>query len=234
MARHAHGIGRKHHGPGRVRGPAPQFAVDEIAEAAGAQADGHHRHGEIRHREVAFAEFTGQQPEGEQHAQGAAVEAHAAGPDGEQPERVVQELAEVIEQHIADPATQDHAQRHIEHQVADLIGGPAAVRPPGAPDQQAPAADEADQVHQAVPVNLQGTQRYRHRVDLGKLHANTPSARPRNGPRQFSINSTPITISTAAKMRLRVAEGKRWLSRAPTRAMGKLVTTMARAAGRYT
>ena len=189
MARHAHGVGGEDHGPGHVRGAPPQFAVDEIAETAGTQTDGHHRHGEIRHLKIAFAGAAGEQPEREQHTQGAAMEAHAAGPDLEQPQRVVEKPVETIEQNVAHAAAEDHTQRRVEQQVTDLLPGPAAAGPVRSRLRQPPAAGEADHVHHPVPVNLQRPQGDQHGIDLREGHQRLPNqasvqCRSRSAPRR--------------------------------------------------
>ena len=69
------------HGPGHVGGLAPQFAVDEIADAAGAEADRRQRGGEIEHVDQPLAAALRKPCQREQHAEQAAVEGHAAFPD---------------------------------------------------------------------------------------------------------------------------------------------------------
>ena len=151
------------------------------------------------------------------------MEAHAAVPQLEQPDRIIQELAEVIEQHITQPATQDHPHGAVEDQIAHLVLGPARVRLLGAIHPQQPGGGKADHVHQAVPVHLEGTNGNRHRINLRKFH----NAYPKTSLRPMINNTTANTFFS-------MAEGSRWLSRAASRANGKLVSTIPAVAGKNT
>ena len=103
---------------------------------------------------------------GDEHADHAAMVGHATLPDAQQHQRVIEKAAEVVQQGVTDTPAQNGAQREIEHQVADFPGTP--LRPLAARTQAAkpPAADKGDQIHQAVPVHLQGTDRNGDGVDI--------------------------------------------------------------------
>ena len=58
--------------------------------------------------------------DGEDGAEQAAVECHAAHPHGRDVERVGEEVARLVEQHIAEPAAHKHAHGHIDEQVVHL------------------------------------------------------------------------------------------------------------------
>ena len=54
------------------------------------------------------------------HAEQPAVEGHAALPDAQDRQRVLRELLVAVEQHVAEPAAEDHAERAVEDDVVDL------------------------------------------------------------------------------------------------------------------
>src|SRR5690606_30228881 len=95
------------------------------------------------------------EPHGDDDADQGTVKGHAAAPDGEYLERVLQVVAEVVEQNVAETPAQNDAQSDVEQQVAHFRGLPAGARPPGAVHSQEPAGDEADEIHEPVPVDLQ-------------------------------------------------------------------------------
>ena len=70
-----------------------------------------------------------------------------------------------IEQHVPDAPAHDHAQHAVEQQVAKALATPGR-RPRGCAGSPGPARGEAEQVHQAVPVDLQRPQGERDRVHL--------------------------------------------------------------------
>ena len=67
-----------------------------------------------------------EQGDRDDHAEQAAVEGHAALPDGEDLERMGEVERRLVEQHVAEPATDDGAEDAVEEQVLDVAPGPAA------------------------------------------------------------------------------------------------------------
>lgn len=142
---------REDDGPGHIGDPTPQLAVEEVADAADAEAKRNERCHEIGHgKEVALG-LVGKPDHGGDDPDQAAVERHATGPDLEQVERIGQEHVEVVEQHVTDPTTQDHPEEAVKQQVGHLVAGPAAVRRIGATPRQPHGKGEAKQVHETIP-----------------------------------------------------------------------------------
>jgi hypothetical protein len=120
---------RKHHRPRqpRIREPAPQLAVDEVADPARGKAGGHarrHQVGHLQERPSAHAaehRHCGDRPEQP------AVERHAALPDRERLQRVRRVIARLVEQHVAQPPADHHTEHTVEQQVFDIALGPAAI-----------------------------------------------------------------------------------------------------------
>ena len=71
-----------------------------------------------------------------QHAEEAAVEAHAALPQLEDLERMREVVARLVEQHVAQAPAEDHAEHAVEQHVVDVARMPAgehvAARAPAA------------------------------------------------------------------------------------------------------
>ncbi len=145
----------KHHAPRQLGRLAPQFAIDEIAESPGTQAERHERRHVVRHAEEGPVGMPGVQPHGHEHAEHAAVIGHAALPDTEDHQRIIEEGAEVVEQHVTDAPAEHDTECDIEQQVGHLRFFPFGTGPARADHAQPPATDKADQVHQPVPVHLQ-------------------------------------------------------------------------------
>ena len=81
-------------------------------------------------------------------------------------ERVLQVIARLVQQHIPEPAADDHAEHAPEQQVVDILDADpppclACTQPPQPRKQQ-----KAGQVHQAIPANRQGANLESNRVEL--------------------------------------------------------------------
>ena len=151
---------RETHRPemGRVGNPPPQFAVNEVADAAGCQPCRHEWGNEIHHLPKAQAAFLGKQEHGEQHAQKAAVERHAAFPHFEHIQWVGQIGAEIVKQDIADAATQNHAQHAPSQQVVQHFVGERGAAFFDAAAAEPDKQDEADNIAQGIPADGNGAE----------------------------------------------------------------------------
>lgn len=138
-------------GPGHIGDPAPQLAVQEVADATHAEAKRDQRCHEVGHGEEVALGLVSEPDHGGDDPDQATVERHAAGPDLEQVEGIGQEHVEVVEQHVTDPATQDHPEEAVKQQIGDLVAGPAAVRCIGATPRQPHGEGETKQIHETVP-----------------------------------------------------------------------------------
>jgi len=95
------------------------------------------------------------------------VEGHATLPYPEDRQRISQIAFEVIEEHRSQPPADDDAEGEIQDQVVDLKLGNRrdAVRPePGVPVE--PAAENAGDIGQAVPAQLDQSEIEKDGVDL--------------------------------------------------------------------
>src|SRR5579864_2481801 len=105
------------HGPGHVGRPTPQFAIDEIGDAAEKQTDRPYRATQIAERQSRNVSAPCKQNDSDRAAGDAAVERHAAVPDLKDLHRMFGEMRQVIEQHIADAAPQDDAERDPDDEI---------------------------------------------------------------------------------------------------------------------
>ncbi len=142
---------REDDGPGHIGDPAPQLAVEEVADAADPETKRNERRHKIGHGEEVAPGLVGKPDHGGDDADEATVERHATGPDLEQIGRIREEEIEVVEQDIADPATQDHPEETVKQQIGDLVTGPATVGCIGAAPRQPHGKREAEQVHETIP-----------------------------------------------------------------------------------
>jgi hypothetical protein len=97
------------------------------------------------------------------------MERHAALPYREDLERVREVVAGLVEEHVAEPPTDDDAEHAPEQQVVDIGPYPASrreVRLLHAQRCKPQEEDERNEVSQPVPVDLDRPQREGDRVEL--------------------------------------------------------------------
>ncbi len=179
---------RKHHTPGHIGRATPKLAVDEIGDAAEKQPDGAGRAGEVAERQDRDAAPPREQHDRQHAADKAAVERHAALPQLHGFERMLDEMRRVVEQHVAGPAAEDDAERHPEHEIVEV--GERQRRGPApqalVADQRAriePAEQDADDIGQRIPADLERTDRDQHRIEVGKLQEQERALMDRQGLR---------------------------------------------------
>jgi len=92
-------------------------------------------------------------------------------PDREDLRRAGEVGLEIVEQHVADAAAEDDAERHPDDQIVDvararlLEAGPVFGRRGEAPGKP-PAADEAGDIGERVPADRQRSDMHQHRIDV--------------------------------------------------------------------
>ena len=88
---------------------AVKLAIDEIGDTAEKEPDGHSASGGISYRErIQFAVLS-KQKERDDHTEHTAMERHAALPDHWDLAGIIDEIARLIEDHIAEPSADDDA-----------------------------------------------------------------------------------------------------------------------------
>src|SRR3546814_557765 len=122
---------------------APQFAVDEVADTAGEQADRHQHRGKVGNLEILELLHAREHAHRDQHAEQTAVERHAALPDANDHQRIgrrqpVASRIVGIEQHVADAPTKDHAHHDVKQQVGHAVARPVDVRQTRAAKRHSP------------------------------------------------------------------------------------------------
>ena len=165
----ARGVPRvaEHHAPGQVGDPAPQLAVDEVAQAPGGKPEWRERRDEIHEAQVIDVVAPRGERHGEHHAEQSAVKRHAALPDGEDLQRMRGVVTRLVKEHVAQTPAQYHAEYREEQQIVELRavdGRPAPVDPAHA---QSPAGGEAREVHEPVPAHGKRADGEGDRIDVG-------------------------------------------------------------------
>ena len=179
MAQHVATCGETHC-PGQVRGgrATPQLPVDEVPDPPGSESDGNGGDEEVGDLQERPGPPPGEERHSQDHADGTTVEAHSAVPDLEDIQRMGHVVAELVEQHIPEPPSQDHASDAVEQQVLDIGGNPRGRfrdRREGLvtkPQPHQPVGHgERQQVHDGVPVDPHGPDGDCHGVHVreGKL-----------------------------------------------------------------
>src|SRR5262249_16931796 len=165
--------GRKYQREGQVGRAAPKLAVDEIGDAAEENPDRSGRAGDVAEREDGQAAMAREQDHGEHAAEKAAVKRHAALPQLETLQRVRGEIARIVEQDIADPAPEDDAEGHPQHEVVVVGDGHGHRRAPEplAPDDRAciePTQQDTDDVGESIPADRERPETDEHGVEGGE------------------------------------------------------------------
>src|SRR5258708_32904760 len=119
---------RKDHRPGYVRKPAPQLAIDEVREAAEQDPDRRDCTGNVAERQHGELAYRGKADDGDDTAEKTAMKRHAAIPDLENLQRVLDEMRQIVEQHIAGASAQDDAERHPQNEIVEVFN-PQRRRP---------------------------------------------------------------------------------------------------------
>ena len=154
MARQRPGTA-EHHAPGNVGDASPEFTVDEVAQASRGKADRHQRRDEIHQVPPVDALAPGDEGHGREHAEKSAVERHAALPDGEDLERVIEVVTGLVEQHVAQAPAQDYAHDAAKEQVVQLFARDGRQARLDAARAEPPERAEGEQVHEPVPAHRQ-------------------------------------------------------------------------------
>ena len=216
-------IGREDHRPRHIGRLAPEFGIDEITDAPGAQPNGDKGGNEVHQLEKFLAVAPRKDPGTQQHAQQTAMKRHATLPNLEDQRRIVDIGRQIVEQHIAQPPADDHAHGHPEHQVGKLVLVPNGIEAVQPTRCQQPGTADADQVHQAIPVDLQRAKRHGHRVYLRiRQHPDFPQIK----------KLIPTPNSSSANRRRSIDADNRCARLAPTRAKNMLVMATPTSAGK--
>ncbi len=110
------------------------------------------------------------------------MEGHAAFPDAKDAGRICQPGVEIVEEDVSQPPAEDHADGAVEEQVVHLLRAPSWLIVTNAPARQRPAAGHSHQVHEAVPMDLEGPKLQGHGIDVGVDHDfRMPAARAGKG-----------------------------------------------------
>jgi hypothetical protein len=172
MARHVEARLGKDHRPGQIRRrfAAPQFAVDEVADATGRQAGRDARGDQVGQLEEAAPAHACEQCHRAQHAEQPAVERHAALPHREDLQRMPRVVAGLVEQHVPQAPADHHPEHAVEQHVLDVAARPAALRElrlPHAQRGQPEEEPEGDQVGDAIPVDGDRPELQGNGIELG-------------------------------------------------------------------
>ncbi len=164
VARHRAAVGEDH-APGDVGRPAEQFTVDEIADPAQAQTDGDRGDIDIGALPEIDPIAAAEQPAADDQQQTGAVERHPPLPGGEDLQGVAEVVARIVEQDVAQAAAEDHRQDQDQVEVFEMLFQLRVVAAADLSADEEVAGGEADDVHQAVPADLQRAEGEENRVE---------------------------------------------------------------------
>jgi hypothetical protein len=167
MTRRAQGVGGKAHAPGQFGRPAPQLAIDEVGQPAEEQTDRRYYRGRIGDAHQVQLFPAGKDEERQRDTDQPAMEGHAAIGDAEDDVlRALPDHVGHVEDDIAQPSTDDDAQRGPDQKIVYLrlregrlgllrAGRMPDLRPPGEGDHVAPAEQQAGDIGQRVPAQIE-------------------------------------------------------------------------------
>ena len=93
---------------------------------------------------------------------------HAAAPGGEYGQWIFEIISGVVENHVAEPSAEDHAQRRPDQEIVDgdVIGDSRRTR--GQAAHQPPAQQKPADIGQRVPADDERAEADQHRIDNGE------------------------------------------------------------------
>ncbi len=169
------GLAGEDHRPGGGRRAAPELAVDEVGEAAEEEADrGGGRDG-VADAEDGQAVAQREADDAGGDAEKAAVEGHAALPDGKDFRGMGGEVRRLVEEDVAEAPAEDDAEDHPGEQVVGLLRRERRLAAPerraaGEEDDVAPAEEKAGDVGERIPadgeLDAEELDRKERRVDV--------------------------------------------------------------------
>src|SRR5215471_697616 len=170
MARDVAALGKDHR-PRHVGRPPPQLAIHEIGEADEKDPRWSSRTGEVAERQEGYAALPGEQYDRKHAAKKAAVERHASFPHLHDLGWMLDEVAEVIEEHITRTAAQNDAERDPQDEVVEVRpserGWAAPVTLVGDERPRVePAEQNADDIRERVPADRERPEADQHRIEL--------------------------------------------------------------------
>ena len=110
---------------------------------------------------------SGKPPHRHDHADQAAVKRHAALPYEQYVEGVRQIVIGAVDQDVAEPAAENHAERRPDDEVVDVPFLERRVRQAGQGDDIAPTQQQAGDIGQRVPTYREWSDLYENRIDGG-------------------------------------------------------------------
>src|SRR5690606_27579933 len=213
FGREAGGAFGEDHGPAHLADLAPEFAVDEVGDASEEQAGGGGADDEIAEVQQGLAVAAGEPGEGEGDADEAAVAGHAAVPDAQERERLGEQQAGRVEQEVAEPSADEHADDERDHEVADLVNGQPGESAARAGAQQQVGGDKTGEVGEAVVAHAEVLgEADEERVDVvnpvggGRAHEDLGSEGPaEEGPGTTDLRARTVCLSRRARASSRMS-----------------------------
>ena len=112
------------HGTVGRRGPTSSPLM-KLPQASGGESERHQRRDKIGDVEPALRRCARAEPQRDQHAEEAAVEAHPALPYLKDLQRMREVVERLVEQDVTEAAAEDHAEHAVEQHVVDVARMPA-------------------------------------------------------------------------------------------------------------
>src|SRR6266853_4788529 len=132
----------------------PELAIDEISEATRRKTQWNQGSDEIRNLKPPLVSIVGKEPECNQYAEKASMKTHSALPDREHVGGVFEIVERLVEQHIAEPATEYRSENAVEKHVVDIARMPARQQVlTRAEFAENDDLHESEQVHEPVPAH---------------------------------------------------------------------------------
>ena len=126
----------------------------KLPEAAGGEPQRTQRRDEVGDFQPPLVTAVREPRQREEHADEAAVEAHAALPQRDDLQRVREVIERLVEKHVAEATSDDHAEDPVEEHVVDVARMPAGQQV--LPCANLPEHDEeheADEIHEPIPAH---------------------------------------------------------------------------------
>ena len=159
---------RKHHGPGNVTWPAEKFAIHEITDSPQPQANGNGYNVNVGALKKIQPFFPAKNPASGYHAKKSAVKRHSPLPGGHDFQRMLEIIAEIIKENIAQTTAENQGDNKNKIEVFKMIRQFPAAKFFNLKADQKKGRHKAQYVHQTVPADLERTHSEKDRINIGK------------------------------------------------------------------
>src|SRR5260221_12636606 len=139
--------------------------MNEIADATEEEADRRGGDNDVAEGEEIDAPLPAEQRDGNDDAERAAMERHAAMPDLQRLQRIGEIVVRLVEEDVAEPPAEDDTERRPYEEIVDRFRRHETRRALGQHEAPAPADDQPGDIGEGIPADDERAELDQHRID---------------------------------------------------------------------